>query len=105
MVDAQDAVGALNFGDYHPGTMLICICARTAVRKEITSFGTFLHTLCHEFCLRVGFHPVDSRIRDLPLDSQESALFSTILLAIPLDAAALGASPGRSLAERLRENE
>ncbi len=23
---------------------------RTAVRKQVTSFGTFLSTLCHEFC-------------------------------------------------------
>src|SRR5450759_1456051 len=36
------------FGDYTP--MLIRVWMRTAVRKEITSFGTFLSTLCHEFC-------------------------------------------------------
>jgi len=36
------------FGDYNPETMLIQIWRRTAVRKEITSFGTFLTTLCHE---------------------------------------------------------
>jgi hypothetical protein len=23
---------------------------RTAVRQEVTSYGTFLSTLCHEFC-------------------------------------------------------
>jgi hypothetical protein len=23
---------------------------RTAIRKQVTSFGTFLNTLCHEFC-------------------------------------------------------
>src|SRR3989442_1488187 len=40
------------FGDYHPETMLIRIWMRTAVRREITSFGTFLSTLCHEFCGR-----------------------------------------------------
>jgi hypothetical protein len=28
---------------------------RTAVRKEITSFGTFLSTLCHEFCHHLDF--------------------------------------------------
>jgi hypothetical protein len=38
------------FGDYHPDTMLIRVWMRTAVRKDVTSFGTFLSTLCHEFC-------------------------------------------------------
>jgi hypothetical protein len=43
------------FGDYHPTTMLIRVWMRTAVRKEITSFGTFLSTLCHEFCHHLDF--------------------------------------------------
>ena len=43
------------FGDYHPETMLIRVWMRTAVRKEITSFGTFLSTLCHEFCHHLDF--------------------------------------------------
>src|ERR1700746_773587 len=38
------------FGDYDPGTSVIRVWMRTAVRKEVTSFGTFLSTLCHEFC-------------------------------------------------------
>ena len=38
------------FGDYHPDKRLIRVWMRTAVRKEVTSFGTFLSTLCHEFC-------------------------------------------------------
>jgi hypothetical protein len=38
------------FGDYQPGTKLIRVWMKTAVRKEMTSFGTFLSTLCHEFC-------------------------------------------------------
>jgi len=38
------------FGDYSIGNMLIRIWTRTAVRKQVTSFGTFLSTLCHEFC-------------------------------------------------------
>ena len=38
------------FGDYNPSTTLIRIWMRTAVRKQITSFGTFFSTLCHEFC-------------------------------------------------------
>jgi len=49
------------FGDYTPETMLIRVWMRTAVRKEITSFDTFLSTLCHEFChhldyQKFGFH-------------------------------------------------
>jgi hypothetical protein len=44
------------FGDYHPHNMLIRVWMRTAVRKEITSFGTFLSTLCHEFCHHLDFH-------------------------------------------------
>jgi hypothetical protein len=43
------------FGDYHPGTVLIRVWTRTAVRREITSFGTFLSTLCHEFCHHLDF--------------------------------------------------
>lgn len=43
------------FGDYGPDTMLIRVWMRTAVRKEITSFGTFLSTLCHEFCHHLDF--------------------------------------------------
>src|SRR5215831_11884178 len=43
------------FGDYNPGTALIRVWMKTAVRKEITSFGTFLSTLCHEFCHHLDF--------------------------------------------------
>lgn len=43
------------FGDYAPETMLIRVWMRTAIRKEITSFGTFLSTLCHEFCHHLDF--------------------------------------------------
>ena len=43
------------FGDYTPETMLIRIWMRTAVRNEVTSFGTFLSTLCHEFCHHLDF--------------------------------------------------
>ena len=38
------------FGDYSVQTATIRIWTRTAVRKQVTSFGTFLSTLCHEFC-------------------------------------------------------
>ena len=44
------------FGDYSPATGLIRIWTRTAVRKQVTSFGTFLSTLSHEFC-----HHLDCR--------------------------------------------
>jgi hypothetical protein len=44
------------FGDYHPDTILIRVWMRTAVRKRVTSFGTFLSTLCHEFCHHLDFH-------------------------------------------------
>jgi len=43
------------FGDYTPETMLIRVWMRTAVRKEVTSFGTFVSTLCHEFCHHLDF--------------------------------------------------
>ena len=43
------------FGDYHPDTMLIRVWMRTAVRRAVTSFGTFLSTLCHEFCHHLDF--------------------------------------------------
>lgn len=43
------------FGDYTPETMVIRVWMRTAVRKEVTSFGTFLSTLCHEFCHHLDY--------------------------------------------------
>jgi len=48
------------FGDYDPRKMLIRVWMQTAVRKRVTSLGTFLSTLCHEFChhldvQRLGF--------------------------------------------------
>src|SRR3989449_9065347 len=48
-------MGNRTFCDYHPDTMLIRVWMRTAVRKEVTSFGTFLSTLCHEFCHHLDF--------------------------------------------------
>jgi hypothetical protein len=44
------------YGDYHPDTVLIRVWMRTAVHKRVTSFGTFLSTLCHEFCHHLDFH-------------------------------------------------
>jgi hypothetical protein len=49
------------FGDYDPGTMNIRLWMRTAVRKEVTSYGTFLSTLCHEFCHHLDFLTGDNR--------------------------------------------
>jgi hypothetical protein len=43
------------FGDYAPETMLMRVWMRTAVREEVTSFGTFLSTLCHELCHHLDF--------------------------------------------------
>jgi hypothetical protein len=38
------------FGDYRFEEKLIRVWMRTAIQKRVTSFGTFLSTLCHEFC-------------------------------------------------------
>ena len=43
------------FGDYAPETKVIPVWMRIAVREEVTSFGTFLSTLCHEFCHHLDF--------------------------------------------------
>ena len=51
----RESWGTELFGDYNPETMLIRVWMRTAVLKEITSFGTFLSTLCHEFCHHLDF--------------------------------------------------
>lgn len=43
------------FGDYTPHTRQIRVWMRTAVYKRVTSFGTFLSTLCHEFCHHLDY--------------------------------------------------
>jgi hypothetical protein len=43
------------FGDYNPKAILIRVWMKTAMRKKVTSFGTFLSTLCHEFCHHLDF--------------------------------------------------
>jgi len=43
------------FGDYHPSTLAMRVWMRTAVKKDTTSFGTFLSTLCHEYCHHLDF--------------------------------------------------
>jgi len=49
------------FGDYDPETTQIRLWMRTAIQKKATSYGTFLSTLCHEFC-----HHLDMVSLDLP---------------------------------------
>ncbi len=43
------------FGDYTIASALIRVWTRPAVRKQVTSYGTFLSTLCHEFCHHLDF--------------------------------------------------
>ncbi len=48
------------FGDYDFETTRIRVWMRTAMRRQVTSFGTLLSTLCHEVChhldvVRLGF--------------------------------------------------
>ena len=38
-----------------PETSVIRVWMRTAVSKEVTSFGTFVSALCHEFCHHLDF--------------------------------------------------
>lgn len=38
------------FGDYDLETALIRLWMKTPLKKKPTSYGTFLSTLCHEFC-------------------------------------------------------
>jgi hypothetical protein len=44
------------FGDYDLKTYVIRVWTRTAVRRQVTSFGTFFSTLCHEFCHHLDLH-------------------------------------------------
>ena len=52
----RESVTSELFGDYRADTRLIRVRMRTAVRKEVTSYGTFLSTLCHEFCHHLDFY-------------------------------------------------
>lgn len=49
------------FGDYDFESTQIRLWMRTAVQKKMTSYGTYLSTLCHEFC-----HHMDVVSLDLP---------------------------------------
>jgi len=56
----EGGVASELFGDYDLRKKEIRVWMRTAVRKRVTSVGTFLSTLCHEFChhldvQRLGF--------------------------------------------------
>jgi hypothetical protein len=53
---SEDGWGTELFGDYDLESGLIRVWMRTAVRKEVTSFGTLLSTLTHEIC-----HHLDCR--------------------------------------------
>jgi hypothetical protein len=45
------------FGDYDPQTKHIRAWMMTAISKQVTSFGTFLGTLCPEFCHHFDCRP------------------------------------------------
>ncbi|MBN9397358.1 MAG: hypothetical protein J0H83_19065 [Candidatus Melainabacteria bacterium] len=49
------------FGDYDFASTKIRLWMRTAVQEKMTSYGTFLSTLCHELC-----HHIDVKKLELP---------------------------------------
>ena len=57
----RDGGGYELFGDYDPETTLIRVWTRTAVRRQVTSYGTFLSTLCHELCHHLDVHSLGFR--------------------------------------------
>ncbi len=44
------------FDDYDLKMQVIRVWTRAAVRRQVTSFGTFFSTLCHEFCHHLDMH-------------------------------------------------
>lgn len=94
------------FGDYHIPTMAIRRWMRTAVRKEVTSFGTFLATLCHEFNHHLDYHLF--RFPDLwhtrGFYERTAALYH-LCEGNAAQTALLGASAGRTLADRLAAHQ
>ena len=94
------------FGDYSPDTMLIRMWMRTAVRKEVTSFGTFLSTLCHEFCHHLDFAKVP-----LPGFLAHAGVLRTGRRPLPwragdsAETSVLDARVGRAMAHRLAANQ
>ncbi len=86
--------------------MLIRVWTRTAVRKEVTSIGTFLSTLCHEFCHHLDFQRfgfADSwHTRGF---YERTAALSPPCAGDAAEAAVLGSSAGRAMADRLAADE
>jgi len=79
------------FGDYAPKAMLIRVWMRTAVRKDVTSYGTFLSTLCHEFCHHLDYKSSALRIPGIRAGSTRGPLCSTIMRGESAEAFVLGA--------------
>ena len=63
--------------------MLIRVWMRTAVRKEITSFGTFLSTLCHELCHHLDYElfVLEETFHTEGFYKRESSLSNALLAA------------------------
>jgi hypothetical protein len=49
------------FGDYDSEATLMRVWMRTAVRKQVTSFGTFPSTRCHRFCHHLDYQRLGFR--------------------------------------------
>jgi hypothetical protein len=67
------------FGDYRPESMRIRVWMRTAIKKDVTSFGTFLSTLCHEFCHHLDFQRFGLSIPGIPAAFMNGRLCSIIM--------------------------
>jgi len=93
------------FGDYNPETMLIRVWMRTAVRKEITSFGTFLSTLCMNSATISISSVSDFRIHGTLAVSTSALLRCTTMHGGRRQATILVANNGRALADRLAAHE
>jgi hypothetical protein len=90
------------FGDYHPAKKLIRVWMRTAVRKQVTSFGSFLSTLCHEFCHHLDIESFG--FRESPHTRgfyARTALFYHYARGDTGEAAGLAADAGRPVSDRL----
>ena len=94
------------FEDYTPETMLVRVWMKTAVRKEITAFGTFLKHSLPRILPPSGF----SEVRICRLVAYTGVLRAS-RSALPLcegnaaKAPVLGGSKWRAMADRLAEDE
>jgi hypothetical protein len=70
------------FGDYDPEKNLIRVWMRTAVRKHITSSGTFISTLCHEFCHQLDFSSTGFQIHPTRAGFMNGLLSFTTMRAV-----------------------